>query len=460
MSSCIVHRPPLAAEISQVIRQAPLAALRHLLSDQDILDACEGAGHHFRRRCFDPIVTVLHFVLQAIQREQSFAATWQNLFTAVATQLPELDLGEADRSALTHARGRLPVSVLQALAVQATARARTLPVASWKGFNLLALDTATVSMPDEPKLHKHFGTHQAGGMACRYPLATFASLLTVGSSVIRDWRFGPYDPGEIKTCLPLLANLNQGDLFLADLRFAGAAFLAKVHATGADFLLRKHHLLKVEKLPVLRRLGKDDFITELTLSKDARKKDPTLPEKLCVRMFKAGWTTEAGEKLSGWFVTSLQDSRRYKKRTLAKLYHRRWQVETSFLEYKQIFHADVLRSKTVQNIEKEFAAHVLGYQLVRRLILAAAEKHHVPPLQISLVDAARWVVSFSAVMSVASTRRLPELFQRLLDAIASTRVDVRPGRMEPRWISRERKHFPRRRIPRTEWRQRRLGEAA
>jgi hypothetical protein len=130
------------------------------------------------------------------------------------------------------------------------------------------------------------------------------------------------------------------------------------------------------------------------------------------------------------------------------------------LEFKQLFHADVLRSKTVDNVYKEFAAHVLAYQLTRQLMVQAALRHGQEPTQLSFLNAARWVVHFSHRMAAAPARALPTLYQRLLDAIASCPIDVRPGRLEPRMISRETKHYPRRRVRRSVWRAQRLKEAA
>jgi hypothetical protein len=347
--------------------------------------------------------------------------------------------------------------VIEFLASQACARTREVEVERWRGLRLWALDCSTVSMPREAELFAHFGAHRARTTTVRYPLATVAALLSVGNSLVADYRFGPFDPGEHSTARPLLRNLGPGDLLLADRHFVGSPFLARVRASGADFLMRKNARLKVSNLPVIRRLGRNDFITEIPMNKRARKADAALPDKVRVRIFKAHWTTPAGEKLSEWFVTSLEDPVRYKRVALARLYHERWQIETSYLEFKQLFHADVLRSKTVANIYKEFAAHVLAYQLLRLLIQSAAEKHHKNPTEISVLHAARWVMSFSHRMAALSVWSLPFVYQRLLDAIASCEIDVRPGRLEPRAIARERKHYPRLRISRTEWRQRRLG---
>jgi len=447
-------------EIRTALQQSPLVALREMLTDADILEACQACGHTFRRRRYGPVVTVLHFLAQSLQRETSFAATWQQLWTPLAADFPELASQVTGTSALTHARGRLPATVLEHLAAQVCSRTAHQATATWRGLRLRALDATTVSMPREKVLFKHFGTHRARTTTVRYPLATFACLLELTTSLILDYRFGPFDPGEKKTAIPLLRSLGQGDLVLADRGFAGSPSLARIKETGAHFLMRKHARLKVGNLPRLQRLGREDFITELAMSKPARKKDSSLPDTVRVRLFRVRWCTPAGEKVDEWFVTSLENHRRFKKLTLAKLYHLRWRIETSYQEFKITFHTDVLRSKTVANVYKEFAAHVLGYLLVRLVMVEAARKHDKKPTQISLLAAARWVVSFSQRMAYTPAWLLPALYQRLLDAVAASEIDIRPGRLEPRALTREWKHYPHLRTTRSEWRTERLRHAS
>ena len=67
-------------EIRRRLRQSPLGAVREMLPDSAILEACRACHHEFRRRQYDPVVTVLHYLAQALQREESFAATWQRLW--------------------------------------------------------------------------------------------------------------------------------------------------------------------------------------------------------------------------------------------------------------------------------------------------------------------------------------------------------------------------------------------
>jgi len=452
----IVHTNVTLEEIRAALEEAPLAAIRQELTDRNIIDACDQCRHNWRNRLYNPIVTVLHFIAQALQRELSFAATWQELWAPVAALYPQAFPSKWDPSALTHARGRLPQGVLTILAEESCRRARQLPPPLWRKLRLVALDASALSMPREKHLFDHFGAHKARSTTVRYPLATFASLLEVGSSLVLDYRFGPFDPGELSTAGPLLSSLGKGDLLLADRHFSNAPFLIQARMTGADFLMRKNARLRVDRLPVIKRLGRQDFITEIPISKPVRKKYPHLPPAIRARVFRSYWKAPGGRRISEWFVTSLEENR-FKKSTLARLYSRRWRAETSFLEFKQTFHADVLRSKTVANVRKEFAAHLLAYQLVRLLMAHAARRCRRKPTGISTVNAARWIMGFSRVMATLPAARLPRAYAVLLEVIVSSQIDIRPGRTEPRSLTREWKHYPHLRTSRSDWRTERLA---
>lgn len=457
MSMPIVHRAATLEEVRAALREAQLAPLREMLPDAEILRACRECGYEFRRRAFDPVVTVLHFVAQAIQHEESFAATWQELWTPLAADFRELASTRPALSGLTHARSRLPVEVMRSLADRACGESEGHACDTWKRMRLLALDGTAVSMPGEGVLFEHFGRHRTRHGPVGYPLARFVSLLAVGSSTVLDHRFGPFTVPETSMSSELMDSIGPGDLVLADRGFAGTPTFARLLAKGADFLMRKNARLIVENLAIVEGLGRDDFVVDIPMSRSALKKDPSLPPSVRVRVFKASWKSSAGEKLTEWFATSLFDAERFRRHTLAVLYHERWQIETSYREFKQTFHADVLRSKTVENVYKEFAAHVLAYQLVRRLMLAAAEKHGKKSTELSFLNAARWVASFSCRMATAPTWALPIYYERLLDSIAASEIDVRPGRLEPRALTREWKHYPHLRMPRRAWREQRLG---
>jgi hypothetical protein len=286
-----------SSEISSRLRELPLGALREMLPDADVLEACRRFEHRFRRRRFDPVVTVLHYLAQAVQREESFAATWQELWGPVAADLPEAACAPPDYSGLTHARRRLPLAVLQWLAAKVL---RETPdrAGRWRGLRLVALDGTTVSMPREAALFDHFGAHRARTTTVRYPLARLCSLLAVGTSTILDYRFGPFRTSEEALSRPLLAILGAEDLLLADRGFSGSPTLARLALAGRSFLMRKNARLIVDRLKVVQRLGRYDLLVELPVSKPARKADPTLPETVRVRVFRATWKAPSGERIT------------------------------------------------------------------------------------------------------------------------------------------------------------------
>ncbi len=458
MRMSIDHRGVELEEIRTRLREAPLCAIRRMLPDSDIIDACREHGYEWRERIYGPVVTVLHFLAQAVQREESFAATWQELWTPLAAEFPGVAEAGSEHSGLTHARARFPMAVLATLAERACRDAKPAG-ATWKGLRLKAFDGTTESMPREHALVEHFGLHNTKHGKTKYPLARFVSLLDVETCAIMGYKFGPYKIAETEMVRELIGLLSAGDLALIDRGLTGSPSMARIQARGAEFLGRKNARLDPDKAKVVDRLGRDDFIVELPMSKPAQKKDPSLPDTVTVRLFKTTWRSPTGERVTEWFVTSLADAKKYTKRKLAILYHERWRIETSYEEFKQTFHADVLRSKTVDNIYKEMAAHVLAYTLVRRLMVGAAVKHGKKPTEISFLNAARWTMSFSKIMSTARTKDMPVLYERLLAAIAASEVDVRPGRIEPRAVAREGKHYPSLRQSRPDWRRERLRKA-
>jgi Transposase DDE domain len=137
------------------------------------------------------------------------------------------------------------------------------------------------------------------------------------------------------------------------------------------------------------------------------------------------------------------------------LYAQRWRIETLLREVKIDLSADVLRSQTSAGIRKEMIARLTALNVVRTLILQAAQDGDIDPLRISFVDTLRTILSFSAVLASAPVPALPELHHAMLAEIAGHVIPERPGPLEPRYLTGERKHYPAlRRQTRAQWRAR------
>ena len=115
-----------------------------------------------------------------------------------------------------------------------------------------------------------------------------------------------------------------------------------------------------------------------------------LPETIRVRELRYQSTRPAfGRGRSRWSRRCW--TRRVSADDLAGLYRRRWEIETNFGHLKTTMGMDVLRCHSVAGVLKELTMFALVYNLVRLVMLAAAETKPVPLAQISFVDALRWL---------------------------------------------------------------------
>ena len=95
-------------------------------------------------------------------------------------------------------------------------------------------------------------------------------------------------------------------------------------------------------------------------------------------------------------------------------------------------------------VRKELWTTLLGYNLIRTTIAAAALLHRLTPRQLSFTSACQYVLAAwsrrsdstpDAAQATASCRQL-------LDHLANCRVADRPGRIEPRVLKRRRHGYP------------------
>jgi Transposase DDE domain len=172
-----------------------------------------------------------------------------------------------------------------------------------------------------------------------------------------------------------------------------------------------------------------------------QEKFAALPESLIVREIRyrvgrAGFRTETVT-----LVTTLLDAEIYPVAALAELYGVRWRVEQNLRHLKQTMKMDVLKCTTVDGILKELTVFAIVYNLVRVVMMEAANRQGVDVERISFIDALRWLCEMT-------TADLPELVVN----------PARPGRYEPRVRKRRPKEYPLMKKPRSELRKQLIGQ--
>ena len=152
-------------------------------------------------------------------------------------------------------------------------------------------------------------------------------------------------------------------IVLLDRNFAAGKLIAQLAATKAEVLVRCKN---GRKLVVLARYPDGSWLSLLG--------------GVRVRVVHAEITiaTSAG-RLTGVYrlATTLLDHRRYPAVGLVRLYHQRWEIETTYLELKSsILGGRVLRARTPTGIDQEIYALLTCYQILR---LAMADATSTQP---------------------------------------------------------------------------------
>jgi hypothetical protein len=444
-----------SSDVSSKLEQVTFNSVRKILPDHVITQACRDVHYTYRQRVLTPIVTMLHMILAAIWPEESFEASGQLLWDGAVGVFPALRGKRPSSGSLAKARARLPLQLWQRVWDSLAVKVQQLsePFASWRGHRIVLIDGTCVSMPDTPSLHSHFGTSTGRGGKRHYPLARMVTAALANTMTVIAYAVGRYDQSEQALLRPLLGGLRKGDLLLADRHFAGANLYDEYLRAGLNFLTRIHQRLKVSRLRPLAGYASNDFVTDMPLGDSYRRKDATLPAYVRVRLIQAVVRLR-GQRDVVWFVTSLLDEALYPAAQIVQLYARRWRIETLFLQLKVRMSADVLRSKTPQGAIKELAARMVAMNVVRAILLEAATTHGQDPMTLSFVHGLRAILAFAPVLATAPIWKLPVIYEAMLYEIAACRVRQRTGRLEPRAIRREMKHYPRLRITRAEWKRR------
>lgn len=428
------------------------ASLTDWLTPETIREVCQHAGHQWRDRVLDPVTTIHLFVLQILHGNTACA------------HVPRLANIDCSGEAYGLARRRIPLAVFRGLLTLVT---RRLPVASadegrWRGHRTFLLDGSSTSMPDTPALQAKFGQPGRQAAGCGFPVMHLMALFQASTGFLLAIVSAPHRTHDMAEAPRTHPALEANDVLVGDRGLASFVHLALLHFRGVFGVFRTHQQQIVNfragrrqatrttrkrgqtGLPAskwLKRLGRHDQLVEYVKPKSRPKwmtaKDyAALPATIRVRELRYTITIPGRRTQQVTLSTTLVDPVKYPAAELAKLYGRRWEIESNFDHLKTTLKMDVLHCKTVAGVEKELIMYALVYNLIRLVMLEAARRQKVPVERISFVDAARWLCQ--------ALEGSPELKLRV--------NPDRPGRLEPRAKKRRPKNYdllnaPRRKLP-------------
>ena len=306
-----------------------------------------------------PARVVVYLVLAGcVFAECGYVQVWQQLTAGLAG----LGLAEPTSSALRQARQRLGPAPLRGLfdLLRGPAATTATSAVRWRGLLLSVIDGTVMAVADTPAVRTRYHKQRSNNGGAGYPTLRLSALLTCGTRSIIDAVFDPITTGELDQARTLARSLHAGMLLLGDRNYAAAHLVQTLAATKADLLIRCKN---GRRLPVIRRHRDGSWLSTIGT--------------LRVRVVDAQITikTSDGTRTSGYrLITTLLDEHRYPASELIKLYHRRWEIETAYLELKSsILGGRVLRAHTPDGIDQEVHALLTVYQILRTAMVDATD---------------------------------------------------------------------------------------
>jgi hypothetical protein len=314
---------------------------------------------------------------------------------------------------------------------------------AWRGLALYGVDSTTLRIPDSTENRAHFGEqHTRWGGTSGYPLARLATLMALRSHVLAGARFGGFTTSETVLAQELWPLIPDHSLAIVDRGFFSARILIGLERGGVE----RHWLTRARSDLVSRRIERfaaGDELVELTVSREARVKDASMPatwRMRAIRYQRRGFKPQL-------LLTSMLDPNRFPADEVVALYHERWEIELGYNEVKRVMLAreETTRSKSPKGVAQELWGLALAYNLVRFEVERVADEAGVPPMRISFLAALRFIESAFRMWGVDSAGRLPERLRHLREDIGHYILPERRQRSYPRTVKLKMSNYDRKR---------------
>lgn len=442
--------------VLQSFVQGPGLPLRDVLTEEIIHGVVQSERVEPFGTIYTTALVVWAFVTQALAKDQTCLAAVVRIIAALtaAGQSP----CSSGTGAYCKARKKLPEALLRRLTYDiGNAVEDAAPAAwRWQGRRTLLIDGTTLSAPDTPANQKAYPQSRSQKPGVGFPIIRLVALLTLATATVTGAAFGPYrgkETGETALLRTLFAQLRRGDLVVADRYYCSYWMLALLRQLGVDCVFRLHQSRPYD-FSQGRSLGVDDQVVVWIKPACPKWMDEktyaTLPDRFELRQMRKHVTTPGFRVKELVVVTTLLDPAQYSKEAVLDLYQQRWHAELDLRSIKQFLQMDVLRGRTPAMLHKEIWAHLLAYNLVRKVMAQTATTTDLTPRQLSFQATVQTLNEFRSDLLNASAERLEQLAHIIFQAIRRHRVGHRPNRCEPRAVKRRPKPHDLLTIPRAE----------
>ena len=262
--------------------------LRDILPEATIAEALVAEGIKYRKRLFDPFITLWVFLSQVLDPDKSCHNAVSRViawFASVKAEIPS-----EDSSAYCQARKRLPENLLHRLfsTVAQNLETRANPEHLWCGRHVKVIDGSTVSMPDTKNNQKAYPQPSSQLPGCGFPIAKIGVLFSLVTGAAVAIVIDTLNVHDVKLARKVYEFLAPGDVLVGDRAFCSYADFVFIQNRGADVVFRKHQGRENTERRRAKRVGPGDKLVLWNKPKScpkglSKEEFTALPKELILR---------------------------------------------------------------------------------------------------------------------------------------------------------------------------------
>lgn len=349
--------------------------------------------------------------------------------------MPCFDLKPVTGAAFSLARFKVSLTFFKDLNKILTDFHQKSPTLLWKGFQLIAGDGSTVSLPASRQIKDYFGIHSTNNDGISNCLAQIFMLYDVCTGLVINGcisKMGDSERTLLKNCLVDFPVTKA--IFLLDRGFGHFHVCKRFLNAKRDFCIRISGTNSEFGKRVTKELCNDFLICWEPTRKERKTclKHGLDIEPITVRVSKIKLKSGEIELL----VSSLSDMDTYNLADMKELYRMRWAIEEGFKKLKPKMKLEYFGSRKPEGIFQEFEAHLFMMNLVAIIGNIAQQVVEKKCCKRKLKYKYNWQNAYRFVRNkIVSLLRLCDinsLIQQLIELITSSITALKPDRCFPR----------------------------
>jgi hypothetical protein len=236
----------------------------------------------------------------------------------------------------------------------------------WRGKDVYVVDGTTFKTQDTKSLREYFDCYREKTNQ-PLPVGRMEGLVNLYGGGLVAVEIDKYTSSEGKMFKKLFNKIPPGTVVLADDLYSKFGYFSYCKNHEIDLITQKK---TKEEEEILRNITENEKIVKWKRGKSRKSvlydNTKEMEESIMLRKIEIINPEDPAKKIT--IYTTLLDEIKYPSTDIISIFFKRWDIEISFRQIKSILKMEYLRGKTVEMVIKEIYAHLILYNIIRRML--------------------------------------------------------------------------------------------